>query len=340
VPRKEPEMKGWAIAAVVAVAGCGGDGATGGGDMGGMAETCNADGKAVSLNGKFAVRANLVVNVKVGMDCSGSACIVDNDADSELLLLADITQSGTTATATVRPCKIVIPPVALKNQPMPVQITVPSTLVDSVLPVSSMAALGGGSTCATFDAQPITLALGASLATPASDPLPNFTSGAQPPVAMCGGVATTACASAANPVGPTQTGCACDQEGDAKLGATVLAKNAPAFEDIDKLYVDLRTSVTLKGQVFPEAAGQAHPGQRIKGTVEGLKLDQNVLGCHHAVAAPGTPRDCSDSETGAVAGFNPVVSQSVNAPSTFVAVPIGAGDTCETIKAQEATLFP
>ena len=123
--------------------------------------------------------------------------------------------------ATVQPCKIVIPPVALKNQPMPVQITVPTALVDSMLPVSSMALLGGASTCASFDAQPITLALGASLANPASDALPNFTSGAQPPVAMCGGMATTACASTANPTGPTQTGCACDQEGDAKIGAAL-----------------------------------------------------------------------------------------------------------------------
>jgi hypothetical protein len=335
-------MKGWAIATVLTVAGCGsgsGPGA-GGGDMGMAVEQCNADGKAVSLNGRFAVRANLLVNVKVVAGCTGSACIVDNDADSELLLLADITQSGTMATATVHPCKIIIPPVALKNQPMPVQITVPSVLVDSVLPVSSMAVLGGGSTCASFDAQPITLSLGANLAVPASDALPNFVNGAQPPVATCGGMATTACASTANPTGPTQTGCACDQEGDAKIGATVTAKNAPGFDDIDKLYVDLRTSVTLTGQVFPEAAGQAHPGQRIKGTVQGLKLDQNVLGCHRAIVAPGSPRDCTDSETFTVAGFNPRVSQSANGDSTFVAVPVGAADTCETIKAQEAALFP
>src|SRR4051812_44130651 len=113
-------MKRWAIAAVLAVAGCGGDSGTGGGgDMGPVVEQCNADGKAGSLNGRFAVRANLLVNVKVVAGCTGSACIVDNDADSELLLLADITQSGTMARATVRPCKIIIPPVALKNQPMP-----------------------------------------------------------------------------------------------------------------------------------------------------------------------------------------------------------------------------
>jgi hypothetical protein len=297
------------------------------------------DQNAVALAGRYAVRANLLVNVKVVAGCTGTACIVDNDADAELLLMADLVQSGTSVMTTVRPCKIVVPPVALKNQPMPVVLTVPQTLVDSVLSVKSDATLGGTSTCASFDSQPITLALGASLANAASDPLPNFTSGANPPVKLCGAVETTACASTANPVGPSEYGCVCDQEGDAKLGATLLAKNAPGFDDIDKIYVDLRTSVTLKGQVFPQASGQAHPGQRIKGTVQGLKLDQNVLGCHRNIVG-GTPRDCMPTETGTVAGFNPAVTQSVNGDSTFVAVPIGASDGCDVINAQEGTLFP
>lgn len=334
-------MKQGAIWALVLIAGCGSSGHEGGGSDGGtMGETCKADGKPVALTGRYAVQANLVVNVKVVAGCSGSACIVDNDADAELLLLADLTQTGTTATATVRPCKIVIPPVALKNQPMPVQLTVPPALVDSVLPVQSTATLGGATTCASFEAQPITLALGANLAMPASDPLPNFVNGGNPSIELCGGAATTACATTASPTGPTETGCVCDQDDDAKPGATVLAKNAPGYEDIDQLYVDLRTSVTLEGQVFPPAAGQTQPGPRIKGTVEGLKLDQNVLGCHRAMSPPLQPRDCNDTETNTVASFNPAVTQSVNSASTFVAVPIGAGDGCAEITANEAALFP
>jgi hypothetical protein len=299
-------------------------------DGGATMETCMPDGQAATLNGRYAVRADLVVNVKVVAGCTGAACIVDNDANAELLLIADMTQSGSSVMATVQPCKIVVPQVALKNQPMPVQLTVPDALVASILPVSSTATLGGSTTCATFDAQPITLPVGASLASPATDMLPNFTSTASPPVTLCGGTATTACASTANPVGPTEHGCVCDQEGDTKLGATVNAKNAPGFEDIDKLYVDLRTSVTLSGQVFP--------GQKIKGTVNGLKLDQNVLGCHRS-NAPGA-RDCNDSETNTVAGFNPAVTQSVNMKSTFAAVPVAAGTSCDAIKAMEGTLFP
>ncbi|HWE27795.1 MAG TPA: hypothetical protein VHB97_07325, partial [Polyangia bacterium] len=317
--------------AALGVVGCGsGSKADMGTDGGAMMPMCMPDGKAVALTGHYAVRANLLVNVKVVAGCSGSSCIVDNDANAELLLVADLTQNGTSATATVQPCKIVIPPVALKNQPMPVELTVPDALVASVLPVTSTATLGGTSTCASFDAQPITIALGASLANAATDPLPNFTSSASPPVVLCGGMATTACASTANPVGPSQKQCVCDQEGDTKLGATLAAKNAPGFEDIDQVYVDLRTSVTLSGQVYP--------GQQIRGTVQGLELEQNVLGCHRS-NAPGA-RDCLDTETNTVAGFNPAVTQSVNGSSTFVVVPVAAGTTCDQIKAMEATLFP
>lgn len=332
------------VLAAALIAGCGSGTKGGGGDGGAMMEVCMPDGKPVAIGGRYAVQANLLVNVKVVAGCTGAACIVDNDANAELLLLADITQSGTSITTKVTTCKITVPPVALKNQPMPVQLTVPDALLASVLPVTSGGTLGGASTCASFDSQPITLSLGASLANTGSDPLPNYTSGATPPVVLCGNMETTACASTANPVGPTQTGCVCDQEGDTKLGATVLAKNAPGFSDIDKLYVDLRTSVTLSGAVFPQAAMQAHPGQRLKGTVRGLKLEQNVLGCHRT-AAPGV-RDCTSGgggmadEVGVVAGFNPAVTQSVNGSSTFVAVPVGASDDCAAIKAQEATLFP
>ncbi|HEY2749182.1 MAG TPA: hypothetical protein VGL86_31410 [Polyangia bacterium] len=325
-------MKHLVMATAIFAIGCGGSGTKSdmGSDGGMTMKPCMPDGQTVAISGRYAVRANLLVNVKVVAGCTGAACIVDDDANSELLLLADMTQSGTSATATVTPCKIVIPPVALKNQPMPVELTVPDALIASVLPVTSTATLGGSTTCATFDAQPITIALGASLTNTASDTLPSFSSSATPPVVECGGSATTACASTSNPVGPTDHGCVCDQEGDAKLGATVAAKNAPGFEDIDELYIDLRTSVTLSGQVYPQ--------QQIQGKVEGLKLDQNVLGCHRS-NAPGV-RDCMDAETNTVAGFNPAVSQSVNGDSTFVAVPVAAGTTCATINAMEATLFP
>jgi hypothetical protein len=321
------------ILCTVSVVGCG-DSSSGNMDMGndGRASAmCTADGKTVALSAKYGVLADLLVNVKVTPNCMGASCIVNNDEHATLLLLADVTQNGTTATVTARPCKITVPKVALKGGNKPVQLSAPTALIESVKPVTSMGTLDGTMTCANFVSQPITLAIGANLANPGSDPLPSFT-----PLMQCGGMASTRCLSNTTPA-PNDVSCVCDQDGDGKLGGTLDAQNAPGFDDIDKIYVDLRTSVTLSGQIFPEAAGQANPGPRIQGKVVGLKLDQNVLGCHRALA--GTPRDCDMTETNTVAGFNPAVTQSVNGDSLFQAVPLAATATCAELIAQETSLF-
>jgi hypothetical protein len=305
----------------------------GGGDGAHQMLTCMPDSQPVALAARYAVQANLLVNVKVTPGCSGASCLVDADAHSTLLLLADVTQTGQMATITARPCQIQIPPVALKGGNKPVTLNVPRGLVDSVKPVVATGTLDGTTTCANFSATPITLVIGANLANLASDPLP------QSATKLCGNAAGTRCLSNTTPA-PSDTGCVCDQEGDGKLGASLDAANIPALDDIDKVYVDLRTSVTLTGQVYPSASGQTNPGQRIIGKVDGLTLEQSILGCHRNLAAPATPRECDASDTGAVAGFNPAVSQSANGDSTFVAVPLAAGDTCDTLIANQATLFP
>ena len=297
--------------------------------------TCKPDGQTATLAALYGVQANLNVNVKVTPGCTGSSCIVNTDATAKLLLLAEVTQSGTSATVTARPCKIVIPKVALKGGNMPVILTASDALVSSVKPVASAATLDGTMTCAHFDAQPITIALGANLASP-TDPLPVF--GAGMTTKLCGGSAATACLTNSTPA-PTDTGCVCDQDGDGKLGASLGAMNAPGFDDIDQIYVDFRTSVTLAGQLFPATATQANPGPRIEGKVADLALDQNVLGCHRNLTGGAQPRDCDDSETGTVAGFNPAITQSANTDSTFLAVPLAAGATCTDLVAQEASLF-
>jgi hypothetical protein len=306
---------------------------SGGSDMGTMGpEVCMRDNQTAMLAARYGVQANLVVNVKVVPGCSGQSCVVDADANAKLLLLAEVTQSGTSASVTATPCRIQVPPVALKGQPMPVRLTVPDPLIKSVKPVSASSALSSTMTCATFNSDPITLTLGANLANPTVDPLPPFVK--MNGTKVCGGDVTTRCLTTTTPA-PTETGCVCDQEADGKLGASVDAMNAPGVDDIDKIYVNLRTSVSLAGQVFPAASGQTQPGPRIKGKVANLKLDQNVLGCHRK----NLNRDCDDTEVGLVSGFNPAVAQSPNEDSTFIAVPLSASDTCETLIANEGTLF-
>lgn len=328
------------LVVTLVVAGCGSssnNGGDGGADMkhGGI-PTCMPDGQNAQLAARYGVQANLDVNVKVTPDCSGASCLVDGDAPATLLLIADVTQTGQMATVTAKPCRIDIPPVALKGGNKPVQLAAPRALVDSVKPVVSMATLDSMVTCANFNATPITLVLGANLANLTSDTLPPFV--ANNMTKLCGGAAATRCLTSSTPA-PSDTGCVCDQEGDGKLGASLDAMNVPGLDDIDKVYTDLRTSVTLTGQIYPAASGQANPGPRIIGKVGALKLEQAVLGCHRNLAAPATPRDCDDSDTGVVAGFNPAVTQSANADSTFVAVPLSASDTCDTLIANEASLF-
>jgi hypothetical protein len=331
-------MSKWLVFGVV-LAGCGSSGnqnLDGGSDMHHGVAACMPDGQSAQLATRYGVLASLLVNVKVTPDCSGASCLVDADAPSTLLLIADVTQSGQSATITAQPCRIDIPPVALKGGNQPVRLAAPKSLVQSVKPVVAMATLDSMVTCANFNATPITIVLGANLAAITSDPLPPFVAGNL--TKLCNGSAATRCLTATTPA-PSETGCVCDQEGDGKLGASLDAMNVPGLDDIDKVYTDLRTSVTLTGQIYPAASGQAHPGPRIIGKVGGLKLEQAVLGCHRNLASPATPRDCDDNDTGVVAGFNPAVTQSANGDSTFVAVPLDAADTCDTLIANEASLF-
>lgn len=317
----------------IALAGCGGssnNGSDGGADMKGGMEVCNPDGKTIQLAQKYGVQANLLVNVKVTPGCSGASCIVDTDANSELLLLVTMNQNGTMATVSAQPCKIVIPPVALKGQSMPLTLSASKMLIQSVPAVMANATLSSTMTCANFTGNPITLALGANLMNAQTDPLPAFTQGGNPSIPYCGGAAPGgACGQP-----PAGADCVCDQDSDGKPGATVQAMNVPGLADLDAVYLDLRTSVTLTGQVFPQATAQTNPGPRIKGTVSALKLDTQVLGCHHMGGA-----DCSDSETNTAAALNPAVTQSVNGPSTFIAVPLSSTDTCDSLVANEASLF-
>jgi hypothetical protein len=174
----------------------------------------------------------------------------------------------------------------------------------------------------------LAIVLGARLSLPASDPLPTFSLSATPPVALCGHAAATLCD--AN----VENGCICDQEGDGKAGATVGASGVPVLDDVDRVYLALRTVIALTGRVFPASATQSTPGQRLKGTVDGLTLEQSPVGCHHM-----TGIDCTDQETNSVAQLNPKVTQSKTNPSTFVAMPVPADETCAQLAIQAASLF-
>jgi hypothetical protein len=304
-------------------------------DMRRGAVTCMPSSDPVVLGARYAVQATLLVSVKFPADCSGAACVVDDEPNAELLLLGDVTQTGTSATVTVTPCDLTIPAVALKGKNMPLRLSIPSgsQLLTAFKPVTATGNLDGPNNCARFSTQPITIALGANLADPTSDPLPGFTLGGMPTaVKMCGGSASTACLTRTTPA-PSDTGCVCDQDADGKLGATLTASNVPGLPDIDKVYVDLRTSISLDGQAFQPSG--ANKNASLRGKIGGLKLDQKILGCHRTSPAG----DCADLDVSTAAAFSPVIRQSPDGDSTFIAVPIDAAATCQTIQDQRNTLF-
>ena len=308
---------GWLVVLGM-LSGCpnGGNNGDGGVPDQATADTCIPDGQQVVLASRYAVLARLGVNVKVPSDCMVS-CIVDQDTTSSILLLADMTQNGTSVTVSARACRIGIPPVAPPGQTTPTQLTVPDALLASVGAVTATATLGGTTTCAPLISQPLAIVLGARLANPTSDPLPMFSLETVPNIALCDNLAAAPCTTTA------ATACVCDQEGDASAGATVNASGIPLLDNVDRVYLALRSLFSLNGKVFPPLASQQFSGPRLRGEVIGLALEQSPVGCRYNSGA-----DCDATITNSIVTFNPRVSQATTTTSTFVGVPVSATFTC------------
>ncbi len=293
----------------MAAVGCGGGGGGNGKpDAKPSGDVC-MPGNPFDISGRAGVLATLNVHV----DASG---LVQTDTTAELLLLLDSTQSGSSAMVDATLCEIKIPDIPLSGQPMPVHFEAPKALIDSVPPVTSSAMLSGTTTCSTFTSQKITLILGAILDPPETAPLPEANSSGN--FTKCGG-ALMPCSLAIG------ANCVCDQETDMLPGATLLAMNTPAV-NLDKVYVDLRTSFTLAGQVFSS--------DLIEGTVDAT-LQQGILGCHKA-----DNTECNSAEVGAIKNINPTITQNPTMPSTFRAVRVGDTLTCQQLIDMKDQLFP
>ena len=300
------------LLALVLVAACGDGGASSGGrpDAGFAIESCQGGG-GFNLQGTFGVLTALNVHIN-------AMGLVDTEAAAELLLLIDVTQNGAdVAVVSARPCALKVPEVPVAGQDKPVTFTVSQKLIDSVRPIEDKkATVSALTTCATFETEPITLLIGARMSPPSSGNLPEAdSSGAfsicQPSQADCYDAITVMCA--------------CDQEQDGKPGATLGAANVPGIS-LDEVYVDLRATVTLSGQVWSS--------DRIQGEVVAA-LQQGILGCHLATGGACTP-----AQVGAVKNLNPIITPQPGTPSTFRAVRVPAGTRCADVVAMRDTLFP
>lgn len=291
------------------VAGCGGGGAENGDpDAGGGGETCTP-GSAFDVSGSAGVLATLNVHV----NASG---LVEADTTATLLLLMDITQAGTDVTVSAQLCDIEIPDVPISGQDMPIHFEPGPGLIESVAAVDGTATLDGTTTCASFVSDPITMVIGARLDPPEQGVLPE--ANADGDFVECA-PAGSSCALA---IGAS---CACDQESDGKPGATLLAMNTPAVA-LDEVYVDLRTSFSLDGEVFSS--------DLIIGEIE-ASLEQGILACRKENGDACTP-----GEVSAIKNLNPDVTQQPGNPSTFRAVRVGPSIDCATLIAMRDDLFP
>lgn len=295
------------VTGVVALACGGGDDGGGGADAGGGGDQC-VPGSPFDLNGTAGVLATLNVHV----NASG---LVETDTTAELLLLMHVTQSGQTVAVTATMCDIKIPEIPLAGQNEPVRFVAPPALIASVKDVMAAATLGGTQTCATFTSDPITIVLGARMDPPNAGTLPEADSNGMFPVCAAGPTCDLAIGS----------NCVCDQEDDGKPGATLLAMNTPAV-DLAEVYVDLRTTFSLSGQVFSS--------DDIRGEVTAT-LEQGILDC-----LKSNGNDCSNAEVNAIKNINPDITQLENEPSTFRAVRVDAGLSCAQLIAMKGTLFP
>jgi hypothetical protein len=288
----------------------------GGGDSGPDAfsagERCEPGG-SFDLNSRAAVLGTLNVHV----NASG---LVETDTTAELLIAMNIVQNGTEVQVTAEACSIEIPGVPIEGQDQPITFEVPEATISSVAGVTGSATLSSPNhTCADFESSELVLVIGARLdeSQIATAPLPSADDEGNFP--SCAPSADTSCDLAIG------SNCACDQESDTKPGATLLAHNVPAV-NLDEVYVSLRTTFSLSGQVYSS--------DLVLGTIDPT-LELGILGCHISGGD-----QCSAAQVRTVATLNPEVTQQPGNPSLFRAVRVGDATTCAEIVAQRDELFP
>jgi hypothetical protein len=299
---------GFVLACLTAAMACGGEEPPGQKrDPGMYGEQCQPGG-SFDINGVAGVLATLNVHIN-------AMGLVDTEASAELLLLMEVSQAGLDVEVVATPCGLTIPDVPVAGQDKPVHFELSPALIRSVRPVSGRGRLDGDRTCATVTCDPITILIGARLSPPSAGVLPEADASGRfnaclPTTASCYDAITTMCA--------------CDQEMDGKPGATLKASNVPGVP-LDEVYVNLRTTFSLSGQVWSS--------DLIQGEVS-ASLEQGILGCSKAGGVL-----CNAGETTLVKNLNPKVTQSEQDPSVFRGVRVAPGTSCDDLIAMRDMLF-
>ena len=289
---------------------CGGGSTAGRVDATIYGEQCEPGG-TFHLSGRAGVLATLNVHV----NASG---LVETDTAAELLLAMDVEQSGVDVVVVAEPCTLEIPAVPIAGQDRPIEFDVPEDTLASVGTVTGAATLSSPDrSCAAFESEELTIILGAILDPIETAQLPQADEEGGFP--FCAPTADTSCGLAIG------VNCACDQEGDGRAGATVLASNVPAVS-LDEVYATMRTRFRLTGEV--------HSSDLILGEVDPA-MELGILGCHLE-----SGNLCNADQVGAVKNLNPEITQQPANPSIFRSVRVEPGTTCAYILEHRDELFP
>lgn len=300
------------VALVLLLTGCKGDAAPARADARDYTRRCTPDGSTFApLTGRAAVQA--ITNFHV--DAGG---LIEADVSSEMLIVMDFDQQGTSLGVVATVCSIQIPDIPIPGQDKPMQFDLPYSTVASVGTVTGTATLDSADqTCAALASSPLSVVLGARLDPIATAPMPavaddgTFTACLPDAIAKC-----------ANATGQN---CACDQEGDGYPGSTIIAHNVPAV-DISDVFMSVRTTFSLHGHVFSTDS--------IEGTIDAT-LEQGVLACR---LQDGNL--CGNQDMKAVRNLSPALTQQPDNPSTFRAVRVPPATTCADVIANESIFFP
>ncbi len=249
-----------------------------------------------------------------------AAGIVSTDTISILLFLAEIDHDPdrNDALVSVQLCQIQIPKVDIPGQPEPTSFEVLPEMMPN-LPVRIVRAeLSGNTTCETFVTEKAITIIGACLENELEDDLPGLET--------CPGDFDT---SQKNTYCDTRSACSYDVDLDEFPAATLEAQNLPGL-DVDLVFANMRSWVSMNGMVATS--------DLILGIAE-FDLVVNPIGCLITPLGGGAPRLCNKEELKVVTRVNPDITQTPGQDSTFMAVRLDSGATCQDVIDKELEIF-
>ena len=270
-----------------------------------------ACGQPFALNPEDGVRDRFAVKVVQYLHMS-SAGLVETDTLASAIGWAEFVHEpgALSGRMDLKLCHLEVPKIQIPGQPQASSLELAPGALDYVPPPGAAYAVSGSSTCDSFVTDPNVVLVAARLVNDLSDPLPTD-------------VVTQTCAN------EMDTECLFDQDRDGKPAVTFIARNFPAI-NVDEVYATLRSWVAMDGLV-------ATPDLILGTAYFGLEI--SAVGCRIEPLGGGEERECNAEEADVIASITPVVSQTPDVDSTFVAVRVDRTTNCDDVIEHADRLF-